>query len=117
MDKDKKPLDVIDGGKPDGEPYEKKPPTPLEMFRGEKSIEISISRGGDTVRLLISDTASPQSTTGWNISDELKTALIKELRENYARLDLVDKMVNAALAMLQGVKHEDPEPPMEGDPF
>ncbi len=116
MDKDKNPLDVIDGGKPDGETYEKEPPKPLEKFRDEKSIEISISRVGDTVRLLISDTAFPQSPTGWNISDELKNALMKELQENYDRLALVDIMINAALAMLQGVKDKDPEPPIEDDP-
>ena len=116
MDKDKKPLDVIDGAKPDNEPYEKEPPTLLEKFRGEKSIEISISRSGDAVRLLISDTAYPHSPAGWNISDELKNALMKELQENYDRLALVDIMINAALAMLQGVKDKDPEPPIEDDP-
>jgi len=93
MDKDKKPFDVIDGDKSDNEPYER--------------IEISISRGGDTVRLLISDNASQQSPAGWNISDELKSALIKELQKNYAQIGLVDEMIITALVMLQGVKYED----------
>ena len=100
MDKDKKP-------------YRKN----KKNLRGAESFEIVISRDGDAVGLFIYDAIWPHGVTGWNISDELKNALIKELRENYDQLALVDKMINAALAMLQGVKYEDSEPPSEDDPF
>ena len=119
MNKDKKPLDVIDGAKPDSETYEKKPPTPHRKNKknlgGAESFEIVISRDGDSVGLFIYDAGWPHGARGWNISDELKTALIKELRESYDRD--VDEKINVALAMLQGVKYEDPKPSMKDDPF
>ena len=105
MDKDRKPFDVIDGG---GKPYEKTPPRPHRKNKknlgGAESFIISISRNDDAVTLTILDTDYPYAGTVWNISDELKTALIKELRENYDRL--ADEMIITALVMLQGVNKE-----------
>ena len=80
MDKNKKPFSVIDRANPDGETYEKKPPTPHRKNKknlgGAESFEIVISRDGDAVGLFIYDVGWPHGARGWNISDELKTALI-----------------------------------------